>query len=59
MTPELLEEGARRAKNTQLRADAAAQGKTESGGREAGFSRRGTHPAKWTSPTAAFCTWKM
>ena len=36
MTPDLLEEGARRLEKVR---QAAAQGKTESGGRAAGFSR--------------------
>ena len=39
MTPELMEEGARR---LQSRAEKQAQGKTESGGRQAGFSRIAT-----------------
>jgi urea transport system ATP-binding protein len=54
MTPDLMDEGARRA---AAHAAMAAQGRTASGGRSAGFARP-VAPATWTSRTAASCTSK-
>ena len=54
MTPDLMEEGARRAERLQA---PAVAGQTESGGRAAGFSRIAT-PGEVDVTMAASCTWK-
>ena len=51
-------DGSRRRARRRATASARSRCSTESGGRAAGFGRVVRRPARWTSRTAASCTWK-
>jgi urea transport system permease protein len=56
MTPDLMEEGARRFARRARQARSTGQDRIR---RPRRASRASPHRARWTPPTAASCTWKM